>query len=81
MTIIGGTGIFSGATGSGTGSSTVSPPPPTGPNTVTIFGSGEITAPGLAAIPEPATGAFLAIAITGLVGLTAIRKRRGSTAN
>jgi hypothetical protein len=31
MTIEGGTGIFTGATGSGTASATVNPPPPTGP--------------------------------------------------
>ena len=79
MTIAGGTGIFSGATGSGTGSATVNPPPPTGPNPVTIAGSGDITAPGLSAIPEPSSITLLGTAIMGLAGLAAVRKkRRGS---
>ena len=76
MTIAGGTGVFAGATGSGTGSATVNPPPPTGPNPVTITGSGDITAPGLSAIPEPASITLLGTAIMGLVGLAALRKQR-----
>ena len=76
MTIAGGSGIFSGATGSGTGSSTVNPPPPTGPNRVTLVGSGDIAAPGLSAVPEPASITLLGTAILGLAGLAAMRKKR-----
>ena len=76
MTIEGGTGIFTGAAGLGTGSATVNPPPPIGPNVVTIAGRGEITAPGLSAVPEPASLTLLGTAIAGLAGLAGIQKKR-----
>jgi PEP-CTERM motif-containing protein len=80
MTITGGTGIFSGATGSGSGSATVPPPPATGPNIVTIVGSGDITAPGLAAIPEPSSIMLLGTSVAGLAGIVAMRKKRRTAA-
>jgi len=78
-TILSGTGIFSGATGFIT-PTTVGLPPSgnTAPNyfaTLRTSGSGQITAPNLAAVPEPSTGLLLALASTGLIGIPAVRKR------
>jgi len=82
VTILSGTGIFSGATGSATATGTSMPSVVvTEPTAVSFSGSGQITAPGLAAVPEPATVALLGTSMAGLVGLAAIRKRRSSTAN
>ena len=78
-TILGGTGIFSGATGFATPSSTfIEPsgnPDPNFIGTVVNSGSGQITAPSLAAVPEPATGTLLCTVFTGLLGLAAIRNK------
>jgi hypothetical protein len=75
-TILDGTGIFSGATGilNSTGVS-VPPANPGGPPRNHIEGTGEVTAPGLNAIPEPGTIALLGIGMAGLVGVAVIRKR------
>lgn len=73
MTILGGTGIFSGATGSATASGTNSPPPgPDDLSPVFFSGSGQITAPALNAVPEPAS---LAIVFAGLAGIWFTRKQ------
>jgi hypothetical protein len=78
-TILGGTGIFSGATGFATATGMgIEPSGNLDPNfigTVANSGSGQITAPGLNAVPEPATMALL---ITGLAVVAAMRKRRRS---
>lgn len=80
LTIMGGTGIFSGATGfaTATGMSIASSgnPAPNFLGTVATSGSGQITAPGLIAIPEPGTVALLGTGLAGLAGVAAIRKRR-----
>jgi hypothetical protein len=74
-TIDGGTGMFTGATGSGIGNAKASPPPPEGASPITTFGSGEITAPGLTAVPEPATRTLLCTGFVAVIGLAALRKK------
>ncbi len=77
LTITDGTGMFSGATGLATATGTAIRPGPPGPGQVTVLsftgGSGEITAPGLAPIPEPATILLLG---AGLAAMGIIRKTR-----
>ncbi len=82
MTILGGTGIFSGATGFATPTTILLPPSGNpAPNffaTLATSGSGQITAPGLNAVPEPATMALLSTGLASLLAVAAIRKRRRS---
>lgn len=70
-TIMGGTGVFSGATGFATPSSTfIEPsgnPDPNFVGTVVNSGSGQITAPGLSAVPEPAMYGLFGIALGAVV--------------
>jgi hypothetical protein len=64
FTILSGTGIFAGATGTATQSGVSHPGD--GPTTpVNISGTGQITAPSLTAAPEPATFALFVLALTG----------------
>jgi hypothetical protein len=79
LAITGGTGIFNGATGGATGTGLGLPPPnPGDPQMVSFSGSGQITATGLNAIPEPGTIALLGIGVAGLAGVAVIRKRHRS---
>jgi hypothetical protein len=74
MTILGGTGVFTGATGTATATGTNTPPPgPDDLSPVVFTGSGQITAPALTAVPEPSS---VAIVCAGLVGIWLQRKRR-----
>lgn len=72
--------MFSGATGFAP--ATAMGLPPSGnpaPNycgTIISSGSGQITAPGLNAVPEPTTMAFLSTGLAGLAVVAAIRRRR-----
>jgi hypothetical protein len=83
MTILGGTGIFSGATGFATPTTMlIAPSGNPAPNffaTLATSGSGQITAPGLTPVPEPATSVLLGTAFAGLAGLAAIQKKRGAS--
>ena len=78
-TILNGTGVFSGATGilnsTGVGVPPAGPGQPPGNH---IVGTGQVTAPGLNAIPEPSTIVLLGIGMSGLAGVAAIRQRRRS---
>lgn len=82
LTILGGTGIFSGATGFATATSMfIEPsgnPDPNFIGTVANSGSGQITAPGLNAIPELGTTALLGTGMAGLAGIAVFRKKRRS---
>jgi len=84
LTILGGTGIFSAATGfaTATGMQIASSgnPAPNFVGTVATSGSsGQITAPSLNAVPEPATMALFFTAMVGLAGPMLIRRMRSST--
>ena len=76
-TILGGAGIFAGASGFFTGSGvSIRPSGPPTPGQVTLLssaGSGQITAPGLNPAPEPATVALLG---AGLAGVAVLRRKR-----
>lgn len=82
LTILGGTGIFRGATGFAPATAMGNPdsgnPAPNYFGTITSSGRGQITAPGLNAVPEPATMALFSTGLAGLLGVAAIRKRRRS---
>jgi len=75
MTILGGTGIFSGATGSAVPTTIeAAPSGNTSPGyvgTLAVSGSGQITAPGLNAVPEPTTNLLLEVGLAGVATLAA----------
>jgi hypothetical protein len=69
-TILGGTGIFAGASGTllATGDDAPNPtPPPTAFND--FSGTGQITAPGLTAVPEPASAPVVAAVLSAAFSL------------
>lgn len=78
-TILSGTGIFSGATGTIIPTTVIGPPSGnTAPNyfgTLSTSGTGQITAPNLAAIPEPSTAALLGLVSVALLGFPVLRRR------
>jgi len=82
MAILGGTGIFSGATGFAIPiTMAIAPSGNPAPNfvaTLVTSGTGEITAPGLNAVPEPGTIGLLGTGMASLAGVAAIRRRRRS---
>jgi hypothetical protein len=74
MTILGGTGVFSGASGFATGTGFNTPPPGPGELSPVFFsGSGQITAARLEPIPEPMTIVLFA---TGVAGIALLHKFR-----
>ena len=80
ITITGGTGTFSGATGFATPNTVgIAPSGNPSPNyfgTLETSGSGQITAPGLMATPEPTTLAFLGTGLIGLIGFLSTPRKR-----
>jgi hypothetical protein len=78
-TILNGTGMFSGATGmlnsTGVGVPPAGPGQPPGNH---IVGTGQVTAPGLNAVPEPGTVGLLGIGMSSLAGVAMFRKRHRS---
>jgi PEP-CTERM motif len=78
-TILGGTGLFSDATGMlnsmGVGVPPAGPGQPPGNH---IVGTGQVTAPGLNAVPEPGTIGLLGIGMVSLAGVAIFRKRHRS---
>lgn len=79
MTILGGTGIFSGATGFAAGTGLNTPPPGPGElSPVSFSGSGQITAARLEPIPEPITTVLFSTGLAALAALGKLRKVRDS---
>jgi hypothetical protein len=79
MTILGGTGMFSGATGFANGTGLNTPPPSPGAlSPVTFSGTGQITAAGLQPIPEPGT---IALFGAGIVAVAAFRRSRSAASS
>ncbi|HEY7304712.1 MAG TPA: PEP-CTERM sorting domain-containing protein [Bryobacteraceae bacterium] len=80
MTILGGTGIFSGATGFAVPNTVgLASSGNSSPNyfaTLETSGTGQITAPGLNAVPEPATSALLSSGLAALAGVAAMCRKR-----
>jgi hypothetical protein len=80
MTILGGTGVFRGATGfAAPVTLEIAPsgnPAPGFFGTLATSGSGQITAPGLNGVPEPSTVALFSTGLAGLAGVAAIRRKK-----
>lgn len=67
MTILGGTGAFSGSSGTATANGTNTPPPgPDDLSPVFFTGSGQIAAPALTAVPEPSALPIMGAALAGI---------------